>query len=101
MLKHMLKSLSDLMWTDGQDSYRRASPLILVNGLAEQGESWYCNRNAWQRHFEVYLPGLLVYGGTVLQQRLQRREPINVDFLTNRLGDYLDNYVQTPPYDFV
>ncbi len=101
MLKRMFKSIARLARIDEPVSYRRASPLILVNGLAEQGESWYCNRNVWQRHFDVYQPGLLVYDGPILQQRLQRQEPINVDFLTTRLCDYLDNYVQTPPYDLV
>jgi pimeloyl-ACP methyl ester carboxylesterase len=101
MLKQMLKSISRFAWADTPDSYHRASPLILINGLAEQGESWYSNRDAWQQHFDVHLPGLLVYGGAVLQERLQKKEPINVEFLTNRLADYLDNYVQAPPYHLV
>src|SRR4051794_7536243 len=82
MFKQMLKTMSALAWSDDHDSYRRARPLILVNGLAEQGESWYRNVHVWQRHFDVHLPGLLVYGGGVLQQRLKAREPINVEFLT-------------------
>src|SRR5947209_1071372 len=101
MLKQMLKSISGFAWADPPDSYHRASPLILVNGLAEQGESWYSNRDTWQQHFDVHLPGLLVYDGAVLQERLRKNEPINVNFLTNRLADYLDNYVQAPPYDLV
>jgi len=101
MLKRMLRSIAGFTWARRPVGYRRASPLILVNGLAEQSESWYCNRQVWQRHFDVHLPALLVYGGPVLQQRLQRHEPIDVEFLTNRLADYLDNYVQAPPYDLV
>ena len=29
-----------------------------MNGLAEQGESWYLNRPEWQRHFDVHAPGI-------------------------------------------
>jgi len=84
-----------------RDTYFRASPLVLINGLAEQGESWYRNREAWQQHFDVHLPGVLVYDGPVMQQRLADRQPITVDFLTNRLAKYLDEFVQTPPYHLV
>lgn len=101
MLKRMLKSIPGLSWVAPSDTYRSASPLILVNGLAEQQESWYPNRTVWQRHFEVHAPGLLVYGGAVMRQRLEQHQPITVDFLTNRLAEYLDKYVQAPPYDFV
>jgi pimeloyl-ACP methyl ester carboxylesterase len=75
--------------------------LILVNGLAEQGESWYLNRNVWQRHYDVHLPGVIVYGGPVMQQRLEARKPITIDFLTDRLAEYLDRFVQSPPYHLV
>jgi abhydrolase domain-containing protein 6 len=101
MLKQMLKTISALAWADNHDRYRRARPLILINGLAEQGESWYRSLPVWQRQFDVHLPGLLVYGGDVLQQRLKTHQPINVQFLTDRLAEYLDNYVQTPPYNLV
>jgi len=97
----MLKTISALAWADDHDSYRRARPLILINGLAEQGESWYRSLSVWQRQYDVHLPGLLVYGGEVLQQRLKKQQPIDVQFLTDRLADYLDNYVQTPPYNLV
>ena len=30
----------------GAPSYSRRAPLILINGLAEQAESWYCNLDA-------------------------------------------------------
>ncbi len=83
------------------DGYRRAQPLILVNGLAEQGESWYPNRNVWQKHYDVHTPGVLVFGGSVMQERIAERKPINIDFLTNRLAEYLDRFVQSPPYHLV
>jgi pimeloyl-ACP methyl ester carboxylesterase len=97
MLQQILKPLR----ISSADAYRRAPPLILVNGLAEQGESWYLNRDAWQKHFEVHSPGILVYDGPVLQNRLVERQPINISFLTDRLAEYLDRFVQTPPYHVV
>lgn len=81
--------------------YRRAPSLILVNGLAEQHESWYFSRERWQRHFDVHAPGFLVYDGPVLQERMRRGERITVDYLTGRLTDYLDGFVQNPPYHLV
>jgi pimeloyl-ACP methyl ester carboxylesterase len=83
------------------DAYRRLQPLILINGIAEQGESWYRNRDEWQRHFDVRLPGILVYDGPVLQDRVEKRLPIDVAYLTDRLEEYLDKFVQTPPYHLV
>jgi pimeloyl-ACP methyl ester carboxylesterase len=85
----------------GRDHYRKHQPLILINGLAEQGESWFRNRDHWQRHFDVRLPGILVYDGPVLQERVEQRQPIDVAFLTDRLEEYLDKFVQTPPYHLV
>ena len=84
-----------------RDTYTRNSPLILINGLAEQGESWYPNRAAWQQHFDVHTPGVLVYDGPILQERLANREPITVGFLKDRLAEYLDKFVQSPPYHLV
>jgi pimeloyl-ACP methyl ester carboxylesterase len=97
----MLQSIPGMSWMPPRDTYFRASPLVLINGLAEQGESWYRNREAWQQHFDLHLPGVLVYDGPVMQQRLTDRQPITVDFLTNRLAKYLDEFVQTPPYHLV
>jgi pimeloyl-ACP methyl ester carboxylesterase len=83
------------------DAYRRSTPLILVNGLAEQGESWYLNRVAWQRHYDVHAPGVIVYGGPVMQERVSEGKPITIDFLTDRLEEFLDRFVQAPPYHIV
>ena len=44
----MLQQIFKLLGIASSDTYRRAQPLILVNGLAEQGESWYLNRSVWQ-----------------------------------------------------
>jgi pimeloyl-ACP methyl ester carboxylesterase len=75
--------------------------LILVNGLAEQNISWYRNREVWQRRFDVHLPGVLVYDGPVIQKHLNEGGTISVDFLARRLAEYLDNFVQSPPYHLV
>src|SRR6478672_9922813 len=101
MFTRLLRSIPGLSWMPPRDTYFRSSPLVLINGLAEQSESWYQNREVLQRTFDVHAPGVLVYDGPVLQQRLNRRLPITVGFLKDRLADYLDNFVQTPPYHMV
>jgi pimeloyl-ACP methyl ester carboxylesterase len=97
----MWSTIFDLLTNVSRDTYRRTQPLILVNGLAEQGESWYLNRPAWHPHFDVHAPGILVYGGPVTQERLAEGKPIDIEFLTSRLGEYLDRFVQAPPYHFI
>jgi abhydrolase domain-containing protein 6 len=82
-------------------SYKRPSPLILVNGLAEQAESWFANRVHWSRHFDVKVPEILVYDGDSLHKRIDDGGEITVDYLTERLETYLDEYVQRPPYHLV
>src|SRR4051812_9308870 len=81
--------------------YKRPAPLILVNGLAEQAESWFANRQHWSRHFDVKVPEILVYDGDSLHRRIDEGGEITVDYLTDRLADYLDEYVQRPPYNLV
>ncbi|GAC1447485.1 MAG: alpha/beta fold hydrolase [Isosphaeraceae bacterium] len=81
--------------------YKRPAPLILVNGLAEQSESWYANRTHWSRHFDVKVPEILVYDGDSLHKRIEEGGEITVDYLTDRLETYLDEYVQRPPYHLV
>src|SRR5690242_16466832 len=97
----MLQQILNWLGGHSPDTYRRARPLILVNGLAEQGESWYRNRNVWQKHYDVHSPGVLVYDGPIMQARLAGRQPINIDFLADRLAEYLDRFVQSPPYHLV
>jgi len=81
-------------------SYGRRPPLILMNGLAEQHESWFRNRRYWARYFDVYLPNILVYDGPHFQQRIEHKEPITVDYLVSELKLFLDRFVQNPPYHF-
>ena len=79
-----VRKLFDL---DRLHDYKRAAPLILVNGLAEQSESWFANRAFWSRHFDVKVPELLVYDGASLHQRIDAGGEITVDYLTDRLAD--------------
>jgi pimeloyl-ACP methyl ester carboxylesterase len=79
----------------------RQSPLILVNGLAEQTESWYRNLAAWKHHFQVHTPNLLDYEGAELHRRISAGRAIDVDYLVGRLKRHLARFVQRPPYHLV
>lgn len=81
--------------------YRRRPPLILINGMAEQAESWFCNLAVWRQHFDVYLPNLLVYEGVALQRRIAEGLPISIGYLVAQLHSYLEEFVQTPPFHMV
>jgi pimeloyl-ACP methyl ester carboxylesterase len=82
-------------------AYSRRAPVILINGLAEQAESWYCNLDAWRRHFDVYTPQLLAYEGAGLHRRIAAGRPVDIDYLVERLHEYLDGFVQSPPYHLI
>lgn len=84
-----------------RNSYVRRPPLVLLNGLAEQAESWFRNLPLWRQHFDVYAPNLLVYDGPALHQRIDEGLPISVDYLVEQLHNYLEGFVQTPPYHLV
>lgn len=81
--------------------YGRRPPLIMINGLAEQAESWFRNRRYWTRYFDVHAPNILVYDGDALHQRIANKQPIDVEYLVNQLKLYLDMFVQNPPYHLV
>ncbi len=81
--------------------YARKRHLILLNGLAEQNESWYRNIRYWSRFFEVHTPKLFAYEGEVLQRRIKEDKPITIDFFVDQLYTYLDQFVQDPPYHLV
>lgn len=82
---------------DRRPRYMRRPPLVLINGLAEQAESWYCNVDAWRIHFDVHTPNLLVYDGAALRRRIDDGQPIDVDYLVEQLRLYVDSFVQRPP----
>jgi pimeloyl-ACP methyl ester carboxylesterase len=82
-------------------AYKKPAPMILVNGLAEQSESWFANRSYWARYFDVKTPELLVYDGDSLHRHVDANGEVTVDYLTDRLAAFLDEYVQNPPYHLV
>ena len=82
-------------------AFDRANPLILVNGLAEQSVCWFANRRSWARHFDVKIPELLVYDGDSLHRHIEAGGEVTIDYLTDRLASYLDEFVQRPPYNLV
>ena len=81
--------------------YKRPQPLILVNGLAEQSESWFANRRQFSRHFDVKVPEILVYDGESLHRHIDEGGDITIDYLADRLATYLSEFVQRPPYHLV
>lgn len=81
--------------------YQRRAPLVLVNGLAEQPESWFANRGPLSRHFDVQVPEILVYDGDAIHQRIDSGEDVTVDYLADRLSVFLDQFVQRAPYHLV
>ena len=89
-------------WPPGRSSaYRRKPPLVLVSGLAEQAETWFCNTSYWCQHFDVHTPALVTYDGEPLHRRLQAGLPIDIDFLVEQLRLYLDSFVSQPPFDLL
>jgi pimeloyl-ACP methyl ester carboxylesterase len=81
--------------------YARRQTLVLINGLAEQQESWFRNRRFWGRYYDVLTPNLLAYEGEALHRRIKADEPITVEYLVGQLHTYLDQFVQAPPYHLV
>jgi pimeloyl-ACP methyl ester carboxylesterase len=81
--------------------YGRKQPLVLINGLAEQAESWYRNRKFWSRYFDIHAPNILAYEGEALHRRIAGKMPITVEYLVEQFHTYLDQFVQTPPYHLV
>lgn len=97
----MVGQLTNLLEGFQTASYARRQPLVLINGLAEQAESWFRNAPYWRRYFDVHMPNLLVYDGAALHRRIEARQPISVAYLVQELHQYLEQYVQTPPYHLV
>lgn len=90
-----------LFGRSGVSRYVRRPPLILVNGLAEQAESWFRNVDVWRRHFDVHTPGLLAYEGDSLHRHIRQGRQIDVDYLVEKLHRYLDDFVQSGPCHLV
>lgn len=81
--------------------YRHQNPLILVNGLAEQAESWFANRRSLMRNFDVKTPEILLFDGDSLHRHIDAGGEVTVDYLADRLALYLTEFVQRPPYHLV
>src|SRR5881398_2071834 len=97
----MLSTLRAWWFRRSAPGYIRRPPLVLINGLAEQAESWFCNLEAWRRHFDVHAPALLDYEGTALHGRIEQGLAIDIDYLVEKLRRYLEEFVQTGPYHLV
>jgi abhydrolase domain-containing protein 6 len=82
-------------------NYKRRMPLVLVNGLAEQPESWFANKTYLSRQFDVKVPEILVYNGDSLHGWIDSGGEVSVDYLADRLARFLDEFVQRPPYHVV
>jgi pimeloyl-ACP methyl ester carboxylesterase len=82
-------------------TYARRPPLVLINGLAEQAESWYSNLPFWRRYFDVHTPNILAYEGAALHRRIESGLPVSVAYLVEQLHQYLDAFAQAPPYALV
>jgi pimeloyl-ACP methyl ester carboxylesterase len=78
--------------------YRRRPALVLMNGLAEQAETWFRNVAAWQPHFDLHQPNIIAYEGDFLHRRIDEGLPIDVPYLVEQLHHYLEAFVQSPPY---
>jgi pimeloyl-ACP methyl ester carboxylesterase len=78
-------------------SYGRRPPLVLVNGLAEQAETWYRNTDVWRQRFDVHQPNFLVYDGLAVQRRIEADQPIDVDYFVEQLRLYIESFVQSAP----
>jgi abhydrolase domain-containing protein 6 len=82
-------------------NYKRRLPLVLVNGLAEQPETWFANKTHLSRQFDVKIPEILVYDGDSLHDWIDAGGEVSIDYLADRLARFLDEYVQRPPYHLV
>ncbi|QEL13469.1 alpha/beta fold hydrolase [Limnoglobus roseus] len=96
-----MPALNGLLERIRAKAYGRRQPLVLINGLAEQAESWYKNKRFWSRYFEVHTPNFLVYDGEAIHKRIDEKQPVSVDYLVEQLHSYLFNFAQTAPYYLV
>src|SRR5262245_10799848 len=97
----MRNALPSLLRRFQPSRYGRKPSLVLVNGLAEQSESWYRNHRYWRRYFDLYMPNYLVYDGEAIHHRIKAKQPINIEYLVDQLHQYLTRFVQAPPYHMV
>jgi pimeloyl-ACP methyl ester carboxylesterase len=97
----VIAPVASLLGLPRPSAYGRRPSLVLVNGLAEQAETWFRNVRVWRRHFDVYAPNIVCYRGAALHRRIAEGLPIDVDYLVDQLHAYLESFVQAPPYSLV
>jgi len=97
----MPNSLKGLFERVRPKKYGRKQPLILLNGLAEQAESWYRNARFWGRFYDVHSPNVMAYEGDALHRRIRSGEPLSIDYFVEQLHTYVDQFIQRPPYHIV
>lgn len=81
-----------------KNDFRKKPSLLLVNGLAEQYESWYFNTVSLAEHFVLHVPNLYLYDKDSYLAQLSK---ISVKWIAERLVTYLDSFAEKPPYYFV
>jgi pimeloyl-ACP methyl ester carboxylesterase len=97
----VIAPVASLLGLPRPSAYGRKPALVLVNGLAEQAETWFRNVRVWRRHFDVHQPNIVSYTGAALHRRIAEGLPIDIDYLVGQLHAYLDAFVQQPPYFLV
>ena len=97
----MIAPVASLLGLSRSCAYGRKPALVLINGLAEQAETWFRNLRAWRRHFDVHTPNIVSYGSDALHRRIAARLPIDIEYLVGQLHLYLESFVQAPPYFLV
>ncbi len=87
VLRHLIKT-----------DFKKKPPIVLVNGVAEQYESWYFNIGPLAENFLVHVPNLYLFSADNYLRELQK---VSVPWIADRLKTYLDSFVTTPPYYLV
>jgi pimeloyl-ACP methyl ester carboxylesterase len=65
--------------------------MVLVNGLAEQEQTWFANIACWRAHFEVHQPDLTGPAGEIARSVIQSE--FSIDRLAKRLHAYISRHV--------
>ncbi|WP_165073578.1 alpha/beta fold hydrolase [Paludisphaera rhizosphaerae] len=77
------------------------TPLVMVNGLAEQAESWFANKRQLSRRFDVRTPEILTYDSDDLHHWIEAGNEVTVDYLAGRLAAFLEGARVNAPYHLV
>lgn len=77
------------------------TPLVLVNGLAEQAESWFANERRLSRRFDVRTPEILAYDSDELHRWIEAGNEVTVDYLAGRLAAFLEQTRLESPHHLV